>query len=811
MEIEQVQDTGEQPQRIGAYDHTAVEAKWRQRWAEEQTYKADLDTPARPYYNLMMFPYPSAEGLHTGHAFTFSGADAHGRFRRMQGNDVFQPMGWDAFGIHSENYALKVGEHPTRLMPRTVANFKRQMDRLGAGFDWSHELNTSAPDYYRWTQWIFVQLMKRGLAEQKEAAVNWCPRDLTVLADEQVIAGRCERCGAVVERRVLKQWFLKITDYAQQLLDGLDTLDWSDVVVSAQRNWIGRSEGAMIRFDLEGCARGDVTVFTTRPDTLCGATFLVVGADHPKLDEFTAPERREAVARWRAELPADQDEPDFSIGIDLGSQGVHPLTGARVPVFAAPYVLGGYGTGAIMAVPGHDERDWQFARAHSLPIVEVITGGDVDDEAYTGSGVLVNSVEFDGLSSDEAKQHIVARLQEQGRGESAVQFRLRDWLISRQRYWGPPIPVIHCAQCGPVPVPEDQLPVLLPDVEDFKPIGTGLSPLASVEEWVNVPCPQCGGPGRRETDVSDTFLDSAWYFLRYPSTEFDGVPFDRERTWRWAPVTIYIGGKEHSVLHLLYARFINRVLYDAGFVPAQEPFPLFRANGLIIKDGAKMSKSRGNVVSPDVYMDTYGADTLRVYLLFLGPYEQGGDFRDEGISGAVRFLSRVWRIATADTLTDAADDRRERRRHALVKAITERMGGLRFNTAIALLMTYVDELTGDAAAGGVRRVDVETLLQLLAPLAPHITEELWERTGHTGSIHRSQWPGYDPSLAAAQEVTIAVQINGKVRDTLHVPVGMSPSELEGLAKRLPRIQELLAEKPIRKAIVVPERIVNFVV
>jgi leucyl-tRNA synthetase len=812
METEQVQDPAEQSQRpADAYDHAAIEAKWRRRWAEQQTYRPDLDGAARPYYNLMMFPYPSAEGLHTGHAFTFSGADAHGRFRRMQGHDVFQPMGWDAFGIHSENYALKVGEHPARLTPRTVANFKRQMERLGAGFDWSHELNTTDPAYYRWTQWIFVQLMKRGLAVQKEAAVNWCPNDLTVLADEQVINGRCERCEAVVERRVLKQWFLRITEYAQQLLDALDTIDWSEVVVTAQRNWIGRSEGAMIRFDLEGSARRDVTVFTTRPDTLYGATFLVVGADHPDLFDFVAPERREAVERWRESLPAQTDEPDFSAGIDLGSQGVHPLSGARIPVYAAPYVLGGYGTGAIMAVPAHDERDWLFARAHSLPIVEVISGGDVEHEAWSGQGVVVNSGEFTALPSEEGKKRIVARLVELGRGEPAVQYRLRDWLISRQRYWGPPIPVIHCPQCGPVPVPEDQLPVLLPDVEDFKPIGTGLSPLAQAEEWVNVPCPQCGGPARRETDVSDTFLDSSWYYLRYPSTEFDDRPFDRERTWKWLPVSIYIGGKEHSVLHLLYARFVMRALHDAGMVPAPEPFPKFRAHGMIIKDGAKMSKSRGNVVSPDLYMDRYGADTLRVYLLFLGPYDFGGDFRDEGIAGAVRFLHRVWRIGNAETLTDATDERRERRRHALVKGVTERMEDLRYNTAIALLMSYADEVSAEAAAGTARRVDVETLLQLLAPLAPHLSDELWERTGHTGSIHRSPWPSYDDSLAAAQEVTIAVQVNGKVRDTLRVPAGTSADDLEQRARELPRMRELLDGRTIRKVIAVPDRIVNFVV
>jgi leucyl-tRNA synthetase len=799
-----------EPRPADSYDHTAVEAKWRRRWAEEQTYRADLDGAARPYFNLMMFPYPSAEGLHTGHCFTFSGADAHGRFRRMQGYDVFQPMGWDAFGIHSENYALKVNEHPARLTPRTVANFRRQMDRLGAGFDWSHEVNTTDPGYYRWTQWIFVQLMKAGLAVQKEAAVNWCPQDMTVLADEQVIGGRCERCDAVVERRVLKQWFLRITEYAQQLLDGLDTIDWSDVVVTAQRNWIGRSDGAMIRFDLRGCREQDVIVFTTRPDTLFGATFLVVGADHPRLLDFTAPDRRDAVEAWRAALPTDAEEPDFSVGIDLGSRGVHPLTGAEIPVHAAPYVLGGYGTGAIMAVPGHDERDWHFARAHQLPIVEVVSGGDAPTAPWTGSGIMVNSGEFTGLPSEQGKQRVVARLAEQGRGEPAVQYRLRDWLISRQRYWGPPIPVIHCGSCGPVPVPEDQLPVLLPDVEDFKPIGTGRSPLASVESWVNVGCPQCGGPARRETDVSDTFLDSSWYFLRYPSTDFDDVPFDPTRTWKWLPVSIYIGGKEHSVLHLLYSRFVMRALHDMGRVPAPEPFPIFRAHGMIIKDGAKMSKSRGNVVSPDAYMDRHGADTLRVYLLFLGPYDLGGDFRDEGIAGAVRFLHRVWRASNAATSPDTSDDHRERRRHRLVAQVTERMEELRYNTAIALMMSFVDDLTGEATAGTARRIDAETLLQLLAPLAPHITEELWERLGHQSSIHHSPWPTFDPALAAAQEVTIAIQINGKRRAELTVRAGMPSDELQSRAEAHPRIAEQLAGQSPRKVIVVPDRIVNIV-
>ena len=809
------QEHAEPSQRAAdGYDHAAVEAKWRARWAEEQTYKADLDTPQRPYFNLMMFPYPSAEGLHVGHAFTFSGADAYGRFQRMQGNEVFQPMGWDAFGIHSENFALKVGEHPARLTPRTVANFKRQMQRLGAGFDWSHELDTTDPGYYHWTQWIFVQLFKAGLAEQKEATVNWCPHDLTVLADEQVINGRCERCDAVVERRRLKQWFLRITAYAQQLLDALDVIDWTESVITAQRNWIGRSEGAMIRFDLEGCAIPDVTVFTTRPDTLFGATFLVIGADHPRLLDFTASHRRDAVEAWRQQLPAAGDEPDFSIGIDLGSHGLHPFTGAHIPVYAAPYVLGSYGTGAIMAVPAHDERDHAFARAHSLPIIEVIAGGEVDvqDESWTTeAGVMVNSGEFNGLSTTDGKRSVVAGLAAMGRGEAAVQYRLRDWLISRQRYWGPPIPVIHCPSCGPVPVPEEQLPVLLPDVEDFKPIGTGQSPLASVESWVNVPCPQCGEMARRETDVSDTFLDSSWYFLRYPSTDFDDVPFDRTRTWTWLPVTMYIGGKEHSVLHLLYSRFIMRALFDLGHVPAPEPFPVFRGNGLIIKDGSKMSKSRGNVVSPDDYMDRYGADALRVYLLFLGPYELGGDFNDKGIAGAVRFLNRVWRIALASSDDNAQDDARERRRHRLIAQVSERLVELRYNTAIALMMSFADEVAAEAVAGQGRRVDAETLLQVLAPLAPHLTEELWERTGHQGSVHHSTWPEHDPALAAAQQATVAVQVNGKKRAELHVAAGTPSAELERQALALARIVEVLDGATPHKVIVVPDRIVNIVV
>jgi len=797
---------------VDAYEPAALEAKWRRRWEESGAYRTDLDGAQRPYYNLMMFPYPSAEGLHVGNVYAFSGADIHGRFRRLKGDNVFEPMGFDAFGIHSENFALKVGEHPARLVPRNVEHFREgQLKKLGAMFDWSHEVNTTDPAYYRWTQWIFLRLFDAGLAEHREGPVNWCPSCLTVLADEQVIDGRCERCDSVVETRVLKQWFLKITHYAQQLLDALDGLDWSERTKVAQRNWIGRSEGAMIRYDLEGCAAPDVTVFTTRPDTLFGATFVVVGADHPRLAEYAAEGRAAAVESWRATLPVTGAEPDFSLGIELGSVAVHPLTGARLPVWAAPYVLGGYGTGAVHAVPAHDERDWHFARSHSLPIVEVITGGNIEVEAYIGEGLMCNSGDLDGTPSMEGRRLVVERLAVAGRGEASVQYRLRDWIISRQRYWGPPIPIIHCPEHGPVRVPDADLPVLLPEVKDFRPLGTGRSPLASVEEWVNVPCPKCGRPARRETDVNDNFLDSAWYFLRYPSTDFDDRPFDRERTWRWLPVDMYIGGHEHAVLHLMYSRFIMRALFDLGLVPEPEPYRRFRAHGLIVMGGSKMSKSHGNVVNPDEYIARYGADTLRLYLMFLGPYSEGGDFSDRGIKGISRFLDRVWRSVLMAGADGGEDRQHERRRHQLKAAVDERLEGLHYNTAIAALMEFSHALEEEAQRGVGRRVDAETLLLLLAPLAPYITEELWERTGHSGSIHDASWPVWDAEMAAAEQVTIVVQVDGRKRAEFSAPVGLSKAELQSLALAHPRIVALLGGREPQRVVPVVDRLVNIVV
>jgi len=795
---------------VDALDLPALDTKWQRHWAERGTYRTDLDGP-RPYYCLMMFPYPSAEKLHVGNAYAFTGVDIHGRHRRMLGYDVLEPLGFDAFGIHTENYAMQVGEHPASLTARNVEYFReQQLKKLGLGVDWTREVNTTDPRYYRWTQWLFLQLFKAGLAEQKEAAVNWCSSCLTVLADEQVIDGHCERCGTTVEQRFLKQWFLKITRYSQELLDALNVIDWSERTLLAQRNWIGRSEGALIDFELRACDRGAVTVFTTRADTLFGATFLVVGSDHPQLEEFTASDRREAIGEWRRRLPTASEAPDFSLGIDLGARAVHPLTGEELPVFAAPYVLGGYGTGAIMAVSAHDGRDWQFAHAHHLAIVEVIKGGDVSTEAWTGDGALMNSGDLDGSTSTDAKRSVVERLAERDAGRAHVQFRLRDWLISRQRYWGPPIPIIHCPGDGAVPVPEEQLPVELPEVEDFRPLGTGVSPLAALEEWVNVACPVCGGPARRETDVSDTFLDSAWYFLRYPSSDCDDRAFDAERTRRWLPVDVYIGGHEHAVLHLMYSRFVMRALHELDMVPTPEPFAHFRAHGLLALGSAKMSKSKGNVVNPDEYMARHGADVLRLYLMFLGPYLEGGEWNDEAIVGQSRFLERAWRACLLASAEAHEDAEREHRRHRTIATVTQCIDQLQYNRAIAALHEFARGIDEDNSGKNGRRIDALTLVQLLAPFAPHVTEELWTRLGQVGSVHHSAWPQHDPALAAASTVTIAVQVNGKLRATFDCAAGTSAEELQRLALAQPRVSEVLGGVQPRKFIAVPDRVVNLV-
>jgi leucyl-tRNA synthetase len=840
----------------GGYNPSEVEAKWQGRWEELGTngFTGDaLQTAENRYYQLMMFPYPSAEGLHVGNIYAFTGADVHGRFHRLTGKQVFEPIGFDAFGIHSENFALKQGVHPMDLIPSNVANFTKQLRRVGGMFDWDHSVDTTDPDYYRWTQWIFIQLFNAGLAVRKEAPVNWCPSCMTVLANEQVISGRCERCDTPVEQRRIAQWFFRITEYAERLLGNLEGLDWSDTTKKAQHNWIGRSEGAILRFPIltpeqvdeadpptlvldpgaggqdPGVDGSQIDVFTTRPDTVFGATYMVLSPEHPLVDEVTDEGQAEAVAAYREQatakdLVARQKVEKTKTGVPTGGFCLNPATGQPIPIWVADYVLMEYGTGAIMAVPGHDERDFDFAEAMGLPIVRVVAGeGDGADtplsEAYAGDGEMVNSGRFDGMAVTEAKPAIAAWLAERGSGETKVNYRLHDWCISRQRYWGPPIPIIHCEACGPVAVPEADLPVVLPRVEDFKPDDSGVSPLARVEEWYRIDCPQCGAAARRETDVSDTFLDSSWYFLRYPSTDFADVPFDAELMRRWLPVDCYIGGNEHAVLHLLYARFVTMALHDLGHLEFDEPFTRFRAHGMIIRDGAKMSKSKGNVIVPDEIIEQYGADTFRTYLMFLGPYEEGGDYQDEGIQGPHGFLHRVFETVTSavdraapsdDDGGGAADPDIERKLHQTIRQVTRQMPELGFNTSIAAMMEYLNAVR----AGGrtASPSEVEALVVMIAPFAPHMAEELWARLGHDGSIFEgANWPAFDETKTRETSVKLAVQVNGKLRATVEGPAGMDQDAAEAAARSDENVARYLDGAALKRVIYVPNRLLNFVV
>ncbi len=800
------------------YDPSVVEEKWQRLWEERGTNRVDLFNAQRPYYNLMMFPYPSAEGLHVGHAFAFPGADIHGRFRRLQGFDVFEPIGFDAFGIHSENYALKVGAHPAQLIPRTIANFRRQLRRLGLMLDWEHVVDTTDPEYYRWTQWIFLKLYHFGLAERKTAPVNWCPACHTVLANEQVIDGYCERHpGVAVEQRFTEQWFFKITHYAERLLKNLEWIDWSETTKTAQRNWIGRSEGAAIDFPLAGQPTRKIRVFTTRPDTLFGATYMVLAPEHPLVEEITSPAQRAEVRAYvertlKMDLVRRRSVREKT-GVFTGAYAINPATEQRIPVWIADYVLAEYGTGAIMAVPAHDQRDFEFARAFSLPIVQVIEpiegeGCGSVEEAYEGPGRLVHSGPFTGLDSDAAKRAITQWLAKRGLGEARVEYRLHDWCISRQRYWGPPIPMIYCDDCGVVPVPESDLPVLLPYVENFRPDETGIAPLARVKEFYEVPCPRCRRLARRETDVSDTFLDSAWYFLRYPSTHRSDVAFDDELTRKWLPVDMYIGGNEHAVLHLMYTRFLTMALHDMGLLPFEEPFKKFRAHGLITKDGAKMSKSRGNVVNPDQYIERYGADVFRTYMMFLGPYTEGGDFRDEGIAGVQRFFEGIWRtVAQFDPQAQSSPELR-RSVHRTIAKVQHDLEELRYNTAIAALMSLLNDIRRHGPAD---RWVLESLLLMIAPFAPHLAEELWEALGHGDSIFHARWPEYDPAELVEEQVELAVQVNGKVRGRVTVPRDAREADVLQLAMALPTVQQHVRGKTVRKQVVVPGRLVSIVV
>jgi leucyl-tRNA synthetase len=838
-------------ERPESYEPGVVERKWQEIWEERGTNRFTIDelrNADTPFYNLMMFPYPSAEGLHVGNIYAFTGADVHGRYQRLTGKQVFEPIGFDAFGIHSENFALKQGINPMDLTPRNVANFTRQLRRIGGMFDWDHAVNTSAPEYYKWTQWIFLQLFKAGLAERKEAPVNWCPSCMTVLANEQVINGLCERCDTPVEQRRIAQWFFRITEYAQRLLDNLKVIDWSETTVKSQENWIGRSEGATLSFPVlpdAGGAGGDITnipvhltrdstqslregapvisVFTTRPDTIFGATYMVLAPEHPLVGQITTEGRRAEVEDYQAraarmDLVTRQKTDKTKTGVFTGAYCLNPASGLPIPVWIADYVLIEYGTGAIMAVPGHDQRDFEFAEVFHLPIPRVVAGPGDDagtplDEAYVGDGHLVNSGRFDGMPWRDGARAIVEWLEEQGLAEGKVNYRLHDWCISRQRYWGPPIPVVHCEACGPVAVPEEELPVLLPRVEDFKPDDSGVSPLARVEEWYRTTCPSCGADARRETDVSDTFLDSSWYFLRYPSTDREDVPMDPEITGRWLPVDCYIGGEEHAVLHLLYARFITMALKDMGHLEFEEPFVKFRKHGLIIREGAKMSKSKGNVIVPDPIIEEFGADTFRLYLMFLGPFSEGGDYRDEGIQGPFGFLHRLHSTVLASVDPDSEggspDPVVERKVHQTIKQLSEQLPNLQYNTAVAALMECLNVIR----AGGrkAHRSEVEPLVIMVAPFAPHIAEELWERLGNEGSVFDgARWPTFDPAKAAENVVKIAVQVNGKLRGTVEVTIGAGQEEVEALARAQENVTRHLEGASVRRVIFVQDRLLNFV-
>jgi len=853
------------------YRPAAIEARWQEVWETHGTNTLTSDqlrSAQDPFYNLMMFPYPSAEGLHVGNIYAFTGADVHGRFRRLQGKDVFEPIGFDAFGIHSENFALKVGVHPMDLIPRNIANFTRQLRRTGGMFDWNHVVDTTHPDYYRWTQWLFLQLYKGGYAERKEAPVNWCPSCKTVLANEQVVGGLCERCDSAVEQRRIAQWFFKISDFSERLLENLKTIDWSPTTKRAQENWIGRSEGAALRFAIvrdvgsevtdadsamaspgasaapgnsastgssattgglattgdgtDGSAPPFIEVFTTRPDTLFGATYMVLAPEHPLVDILTTSSQRAEVEAYRTEvgkldLVARKKTDKSKTGVFTGGSCLNPATGEVIPIWIADYVLMEYGTGAVMAVPAHDERDFEFASTFGLPFRQVIVDEAADRSAplvaaFTEEGTLVASGPFDGMGSDKARTAIVEWLAQRGQAEQRINYRLHDWCVSRQRYWGPPIPIVHCKECGPVPVPEDQLPVLLPRVEDYRPDDSGISPLARDEEWYRTDCPECGGAASRETDVSDTFLDSAWYFLRYPSADRKDVPFDPEITARWLPVHSYIGGNEHAVLHLLYSRFVTMALHDMGHIGFEEPFARFRAHGLIVRDGAKMSKSKGNVIVPDPIIEEYGADTFRLYLMFIGPFEEGGDYRDQGIQGPFNFVKRIWEsVIPLERLGEGAPDPSvERKLHQTIQKVTEQLADLQYNTSIAAMMEYLNVLR----AGGRTpvRAEVEPLIVLVAPFCPHVAEELWSRLGHSESIFvGSNWPGYDPEKTLEDTVTLAVQVNGKVRGTIRLPAGAPEAEALAAARADSNVSKHLGDTEPRRVIYVPDRLLNFVV
>jgi len=816
------------------YDHKKIERKWRKIWEDREAHKTPQISDKSKYYCLDMFPYPSGSGLHVGHWRGYVLSDVWARYKKLQGYNVLHPMGWDSFGLPAENDAIKKGIHPKINTQRNIQNMKRQLKEIGAMYDWSREINTSDPRYYKWTQWIFLQMYKRGLAYKKLMPINWCPGCKTGLANEEVVEGKCERCGLRVVKKDMEQWMLRITEYADSLLYDLKNLDWPEKVKVMQVNWIGRSEGTEVIFKVissEDSREYNLPVFTTRPDTLFGATYVVLSPEHEIVQKIVSSSKEREVFEYVKHSKETPEIERVSVerektGVFTEAYAINPVNNEKIPVWISDYVLISYGTGAIMAVPAHDERDFEFAKKFCLPVREVIYHKDGPRDkkgnlikAYTGEGRLINSGEFSGLSSEEAREKITQWLTKKGLGKKTVSYKLRDWVFSRQRYWGEPIPIVYCPKCGEVPVPEKDLPVRLPEVERYKPTGTGKSPLENIPEFVNTICPICGSPARRETDTMPQWAGSCWYFLRYPNPHFQEFPFDKEAVRYWLPVDAYIGGVEHAILHLLYARFFTKVLYDLGYIEFNEPFKRLFNQGMVCRRSEKsgkvekMSKSKGNVVNPDELVEKYGTDALRLYELFIGPPEADCEWTDRGIEGTYRFLKRMWDIVLK--LKDNFGKEREaivKRRHRLIYDITQRIENFKFNTAISGFMEFINFLSKDEVLDkGVDKETIEDLLIMLSPFAPHFCEELWEILGYSRSIFEESWPKYDLKLIESDMVSIPVQINGKLRGELRLKKDTSEQEAIEKAKSLEKVKKYLEGKEIKKVIFVPGKIINLVI
>lgn len=799
------------------YNHQEIEKKWQKYWLENKTFKTEDNLGQKKFYALDMFPYPSGAGLHVGHPEGYTATDIISRYKRMQGYNVLHPMGWDAFGLPAEQYALDTGNSPAEFTKRNIQTFKRQIQELGFSYDWDREVSTTDPEYYKWTQWIFIQLYKKGLAYVDEISVNWCEALGTVLSNEEVVDGVSERGGHPVVRRPMKQWVLKITEYADRLLEDLETLDWPESIKDMQRNWIGRSEGAKVTFNIESINE-TIEVFTTRPDTIYGATFLVLSPENGLVNQITTPEFKDQVKQYQdaAAKKSDLERTDLAkekTGVFTGAYAIHPLSGERVPVWIADYVLSTYGTGAVMAVPGHDERDHEFAETFNLPVQYVIEG-ELTNGVFTGDGPHIHSDALNGMNNSEAISKAIEILEAKGHGEKKVNYKLRDWLFSRQRYWGEPIPIIHWEDGSITTVPENELPLLLPKTDEIKPSGTGESPLANIDEFVNVTDPETGMKGRRETNTMPQWAGSCWYYLRYIDPKNDQMLADPEKLKHWLPVDLYIGGVEHAVLHLLYARFWHKVLYDIGVVPTKEPFQKLFNQGMILGEGhEKMSKSKGNVVNPDDIINSHGADTLRLYEMFMGPLDASIAWSENGLDGSRRFLDRVWRLLVTENnelspkVVREETPQLEKSYHQTVKKVTEDFESLNFNTAISQLMVFINDCY---KAEKINQSYIEGFVKMLAPIAPHIGEELWSILGHEGTITYQPWPSYDAELLEGDVVEIVVQVNGKVRAKLEIPKNASKEEMEQFAFENENVQQAIEGKDIKKVIAVPQKLVNIV-